>query len=164
MLAQVSNFEINTERETVDTTVLSDEFRTRVNTLISGSGRITAFWEYTGDQSQELPMYLYELAHRTKVGSNFSGNFYIKKSDYNPGGVPTVRDDEVWWEVEGIITAAAIQFTPESAVQITADFITTGEIQLRMKLETPDALLQEDCGDIRLDQDSSAKLLLQQDV
>jgi hypothetical protein len=164
VLAQVSNFEINTERETVDTTVLSDEFRTRVNTLISGSGRITAFWEYTGDQSQELPMYLYELAHRTKVGSNFSGNFYIKKSDYNPGGVPTVRDDEVWWEVEGIITAAAIQFTPESAVQITADFITTGEIQLRMKLETPDALLQEDSGDIRLDQDSSAKLLLQQDV
>jgi hypothetical protein len=164
VLAQVSNFEINTERETVDTTVLSDEFRTRVNTLISGSGRITAFWEYTGDQTQELPMYLYELAHRTKVGSNFSGNFYIKKSDYNPGGVPTVRDDEVWWEVEGIITAAAIQFTPDSAVQITADFITTGEIQLRMKLETPDALLQEDSGDIRLDQDSGAKLLLQQDV
>jgi hypothetical protein len=164
VLAQVSNFEINTERETVDTTVLSDEFRTRVNTLISGSGRITAFWEYTGDQTQELPMYLYELAHRTKVGSNFSGNFYIKKSDYNPGGVPTVRDDEVWWEVEGIITAAAIQFTPDSAVQITADFITTGEIQLRMKLETPDTLLQEDSGDIRLDQDSGAKLLLQQDV
>jgi hypothetical protein len=164
VLAQVSNFEINTERETVDTTVLSDEFRTRVNTLISGSGRITAFWEYTGDQTQELPMYLYELAHRTKVGSNFSGNFYIKKSDYNPGGVPTVRDDEVWWEVEGIITAAAIQFTPDSAVQITADFITTGEIQLRMKLETPEALLQEDSGDIRLDQDSGAKLLLQQDV
>jgi hypothetical protein len=164
VLAQVSNFEINTERETVDTTVLSDEFRTRVNTLISGSGRITAFWEYTGDQVQELPMYLYELAHRTKVGSNFSGNFYIKKSDYNPEGVPAVRDDEIWWEVEGIITAAAIQFTPDSAVQITADFITTGEIQLRMKLETPDALLQEDSGDIRLDQDSSAKLLLQQDV
>ena len=164
VLAQVSEFEINTERETVDTTVLSDEFRTRVNTLISGSGRITAFWEYTGDQVQELPMYLYELAHRTRVGSNFSGNFYIKKSDYNPGGVPAVRDDEIWWEVEGIITAAAIQFTPDSAVQITADFITTGEIQLRMKLETPDALLQEDSGDIRLDQDSGAKLLLQQDV
>ena len=164
VLAQVSEFEINTERETVDTTVLSDEFRTRVNTLISGSGRITAFWEYTGNQIQELPMYLYELAHRTRVGSNFSGNFYIKKSDYNPGGVPAVRDDEVWWEVEGIITAAAIQFTPDSAVQITADFITTGEIQLRMKLETPDALLQENSGDIRLDQDSSAKLLLQQDV
>jgi len=164
LLAQVNSFEINTERETVDTTVLSDEFRSRVNTLISGSGRISAFWEYTGDTANELPMYLFELAHRTKVGSNFSGQFYIKKSGYNPSGVTDRNDDEIWWNVEGVITAAAIQFSPDSTVQITADFITTGEIQLRMKLETPDALLQEDSGDIRLDQDSGAKLLLQQDV
>ena len=164
VLAQVSSFEINTERETVDTTVLSDEFRSRVNTLISGSGRITAFWEYTGNESQELPMYLYELAHRTKVGSNFNGRFYIKKAEYNPGGVPAQRNDEVWWNVQGIITAAAIQFTPDSAVQITADFVTTGDLTLRMKLQAAgDALLQEDSGDIRLNQDSSAKLLLQQD-
>ena len=164
VLAQVSSFEINTERETVDTTVLSDEFRSRVNTLISGSGRITAFWEYTGDDSRELPMYLYELAHRTKVGSNFIGRFYIKKTDYNPGGSPTKKDDEIWWRVEGIITAAAIQFTPDSAVQITADFVTTGELRLRMRLERGDGLLQEDTGDIRLDQDSNAKLLLEPNV
>ena len=164
LLAQVNSFEINTERETVDTTVLSDEFRSRVNTLISGSGRISAFWEYTGDTANELPMYLFELAHRTKVGSIFSGRFYIKKSGYNPSGVTDRNDDEIWWNVEAVITAAAIQFSPDSTVQITADFITTGEIQLRMKLETPDALLQEDSGDIRLDQDSGAKLLLQQDV
>ena len=164
LLAQVNSFEINTERETVDTTVLSDEFRSKVNTLISGSGRISAFWEYTGDTANELPMYLFELAHRTKVGSNFSGRFYIKKSGYNPSGVADRGDDEIWWNVEAVITAAAIQFSPDSTVQITADFVTTGQIQLRMKLETADALLQEDSGDIRLDQDSSAKLLLQQDV
>ena len=164
LLAQVNSFEINTERETVDTTVLSDEYRTRVNSLISGSGRISAFWEYTGNSSQELPMYLYELAHRTKVGSNFIGRFYIKKSGYNPSGVAERADDEVWWRVEGIITAAAIQFSPDSTVQITADFITTGELRLRMKTDVPDAVLQEDSGEIRLDQDSGAKLLLQQDI
>lgn len=109
-------------------------------------------------------MYLYELAHRTKVGSNFNGRFYIKKDEYNPGGVPARRNDEVWWNVQGVITAAAIQFTPDSAVQITADFVTTGDLTLRMKLQAAgDALLQEDSGDIRLNQDSSAKLLLQQD-
>ena len=164
LLAQVSSFEINTERETVDTTVLSDEYRTRVNSLISGSGRISAFWEYTGNSTQELPMYLYELAHRTKVGSNFIGRFYIKKNGYNPSGVAERGDDEIWWRVVGIITSAAIQFSPDSTVQITADFITTGPLTLRMSTETPDALLQEDSGDIRLDQDSGAKLLLQQDV
>tara|TARA_R100001460_G_scaffold106555_1_gene154178 strand:+ start:353 stop:1267 length:915 start_codon:yes stop_codon:yes gene_type:complete len=162
LLAQVSSFEINTERETVDTTVLSDEFRTRVNTLISGSGRITAFWEYTGDTANELPMYLYELAHRTTVGSNFIGRFYIKKAGYNPSGVAERNNDEVWWRVEGIITAAAIQFSPDSTVQITADFVTTGELRLRMDLDAPVGLLQEDNGQIRLDQDGAAKLGLQQ--
>ncbi len=164
ILAQVNSFEINTERETVDTTVLSDEFRSRVNTLISGSGRISAFWEYTGNSTQEVPMYLYELAHRTKVGSNFIGRFYIKKNGYNPSGVAERNDDEIWWRVAGIITSAAIQFSPDSTVQITADFITTGPLLLRMSTDTPDALLQEDSGDIRLDQDSGAKLLLQQDI
>ena len=163
LLAQVSSFEINTERETVDTTVLSDEFRTRVNTLISGSGRITAFWEYTGNSTQEVPMYLYELAHRTKVGSNFIGRFYIKRRDYNPSDLPERSDDEVWWRVNGLITSAAIQFTTSNTVEIAADFITTGPLTLRMKTITGPAILQEDSSDIRLDQDSSAKLLLQQD-
>ena len=50
-------------------------------------------------------------------------------------------------------------------VQITADFITTGEIQIRMDLEvaTPDALLQEGGDDILLDQGTNAKLLLETD-
>lgn len=165
ILAQVNSFEINTERETVDTTVLSDEFRTRVNTLISGSGRISAFWEYTGDNAQEVPNYLYELAHRTAVGSNFIGRFYIKKSGYNPSGVSGRSGHEVYWRVIGVITSAAIQFSPDSTVQITADFITTGPLKLRVLTEeSPDGILLEDSSAILLDQDSSAKLLLQQDV
>jgi hypothetical protein len=162
VLAQVSSFEINTERETVDTTVLSDEFRTRVNTLISGSGRITAFWEYTGDTTKELPNYLYELVHRTKVGSNFEGQFYIKKGGYNPSGVAERSNDEVYWEVEGIITSAALQFAPDNTVQITADFITTGEIKLIMDLEPPLRILQEDSSSLQSEQDADADLATQQ--
>ena len=161
VLAQVTSFEINTERETVDTTVLSDEFRTRVNTLISGSGRITAFWEYTGDTTKELPNYLYELVHRTKVGSNFVGRFYIKKGGYNPSGVAERNNDEVWWKVEGILTSAAIQFAPGNIVQMTADFITTGEIRLRMDLEPPVKILQEDSSSLQSEQDADADLATQ---
>ena len=58
VLAQVNAFELNTERETVDTTTLSEEFRSRISTLMSGSGRMSCFWEYTGDLDKELPNYL----------------------------------------------------------------------------------------------------------
>ena len=163
LLAQVNSFEVNTERETVDTTSLSDEFRTRVNTLISGSGRLSAFWEYTGDTANELPHYMLELALRTRVGSNFKGRFYIKTTSHNPSGVAARANDELWYQVNGIITAAAVQFAPDNTVQITADFVTTGTIEIRMNLEVPDDLVQEDGSVIRLDQDAAAKLLLETD-
>ena len=163
LLAQVNSFEVNTERETVDTTSLSDEFRTRVNTLISGSGRLSAFWEYTGDTANELPHYMLELALRTRVGSNFKGRFYIKTTGHNPSGVAARANDELWYQVNGIITAAAVQFAPDNTVQITADFVTTGTIEIRMNLEVPDDLVQEDGSVIRLDQDAAAKLLLETD-
>ena len=48
-------------------------------------------------------------------------------------------------------------------MQITADFVTTGPIEIRMKTEVPPALLQEDGDDLLLDQDNTAKLLLETD-
>ena len=163
VLAQVNGFELNTERETVDTTALSEEFRSRANTLISGSGRMNAFWEYTGDTANELPNYLVELSLRTKVGSQFRGKFYIKRNDYNPSGVAARANDEIYYDFKGVITSCAVQFSPDNTVQITADFVTTGAIQLRMKLITPDTILQEGGDDILLDQGTNAKLLLETD-
>jgi hypothetical protein len=163
MLAQCNGFELNTERETVDTTTLSDEFRSRVNSLMSGSGRMSGFWEYTGDTENELPHYLLELSLRTRVGSQFKGRFYLKTNSYNPGGVLERSSDEIWYEFTGVLTACAVQFTPSSAVEITADFITTGPIEVRMDVLQPGAIVQEDLDDILLDQDAAAKLLLQSD-
>ena len=164
MLAQVNSFELNTERETVDTTTLSDEFRSRISTLMSGSGRMSCFWEYTGDTANELPNYLVELSLRTKVGSQFHAKFYIKASGYNPGGVSARDADEVFYDFDAVITACAVQFAPDNTVQITADFITTGAVELKMNTFVPDDLLQEDSGEIRLDQDGAAKLQLETDL
>ena len=99
VLAQVNGFELNTERETVDTTALSEEFRSRANTLISGSGRMNAFWEYTGDTAKELPHYLLELALRTKVGSQFQRQVLHKASGLQPKPAARANDDEIWYEV-----------------------------------------------------------------
>jgi len=163
LLAQCNGFELNTERETVDTTTLSDEFRSRVNSLMSGSGRMSGFWEYTGDTANELPHYLLELSLRTRVGSQFKGRFYLKTTGYNPSGVAERSGDEIWYEFTGVLTACAVQFTPSSVVEITADFITTGPIEIKMDVLTPGSILQEDTDDILLDQDAAAKLLLETD-
>lgn len=162
VLAQVNGFELNTERETVDTTTLSDEFRNRISTLMSGSGRISAFWEYTGNTSEELPNYLVELALRTRVGSQFKARFYIKTTAHNPGGVSDNDNDEIFYEFTGVLTGCAIQFAPDNTVQIQADFISTGEIQLRMNLEVPGKLLQENDDELITEQSTSDAVALEQ--
>ena len=160
VLAQVNGFELNTERETVDTTTLSDEFRNRISTLMSGSGRMSAFWEYTGNTSQELPNYLVELSLRTRVGSQFKARFYIKRTTHNPGGVAANDNDEVFYEFTGVLTGCAVQFAPDNSVQVQADFITTGSIELRMTLETESKALQETEDEIYLEQGTDNALLL----
>jgi hypothetical protein len=159
LLAQCSGFELNTERETVDTTALSDEFRNRISTLMSGSGRMSCFWEYTGDTENELPNYLLELQLRTRVGSQFRARFYLKTTSHNPSGDSGTALQEIWYEFTGVLTACAVQFSPSDAIQFTADFITTGPIEIRMNLESPPKLLQENSDDILLEQGTTDALL-----
>lgn len=158
VIAQLTNFELNTERETVDTTALSDEFRNRISTLISGSGRISAFWEYTGNTSDEVSNYMLQLILRTKVGSNFRGRFYLKVDGYNPSGDADRSNDVIYYELEGMLTSAAVQFAPDNVIEIAADFVTTGDIQLRIITDPPLKLLNEDGTFILLNATSSAKL------
>lgn len=145
VLTQVTSFELNTQRETADTTALSEEFRSSVNTLISGSGRMSAFWEYVGeDEDKEMPVYLQELAIRTKLGSNFKANFVLKEPGYNPKNDPSRGNDLIFYDFEGLITACAVQFSTSNLIQIVADFVTTGPIALKMDLINPGAILKED--------------------
>ena len=146
IVAQVKSFELNTERETVDTTTLSDDFR------------ISAFWEYTGDTTREVPNYILQLVLRTKVGSNFKGRFFLKVDDYNPSGVSARANDLVFYDIEGMLTSAAVQFAPDNVVEIAADFVTTGAIQLRMVTEPPVKLLNEDGTSLLLKPGDTAKL------
>ena len=161
VIAQVNSFELNTQRETVDTTALSDSFRSQISSLMSGSGSMSCFWEYTGETVKDVPQYILQLILRTKVGSKFGARFYLKSGNHNPSGVAANANDEFWYEFDGVLTSCAMQFSPDSAVQFTADFITTGPIQLKADLEPTDTLLQESSDDILLDQDATAKLSLE---
>jgi hypothetical protein len=166
MLGQCSAFELNTNREAVDTTALNDEFRSQYSTLMSGSGQFTAYWDYVDISqpgAQEAPHYLLQLALRTEIGSEFSAQFFLKSRGYTTGNNASLVNDELWYEIDGVITQAGIDFSPDGPVQVTADFVTTGPIRLKAKLATEDRLLQESASGINLEQDNTSYLLLDRD-
>jgi hypothetical protein len=160
ILGTVTGYELNTNRETIDITALSEQFRSNWSGLMSGSGRISCRWDYKNiNNAYETPHYLMQLALRTEVGSEFSAELYIKTNLYNPSGQAETANDQIWYAIDGIITGAAVQFTPDSTVEMTADFVTTGRIQLLTATSATDKILQEDTGKIRLDQDPTASLV-----
>lgn len=165
ILAQCTYFELNTNREVVDTTALGDEFRTQHSALISGSGSFKAYWEYLPTyakaSSAENAHYFLQLAVRTEIGSKFAARLYLKVR--NELGDTRSLDDEIWYDIEGVLTQAGVNFGIDTTVEITADFVTTGPIKLLSKTTPTNKVLQENTGDIRLEQNSSQSLL-QEDV
>ena len=166
ILGAITSYELSTQRESVDITSLSDEFRTQWSSLMSGSGRLACQWDYKdccGNGDYETAHYLLQLALRTEVGSEFNAQFYLKTNQYNPSGVAGQADDEIWYEVNGVLTGSAVQFAPNTIVEMSAEFITTGPIRLRTKTIPDNKVLQENADDILLDQDATASLLQEAD-
>lgn len=161
ILTQCTYFELNTNREVVDTTALGDQFRTQFSSLISGSGSFRAYWDYlptyARNTSGETANYLLKLAVRTEVGSKFAAKLYLRVG--GDSGTKTTIDDEIWYDIEGIITQAGVNFGADNVVEVTADFVTTGPIRLLAKTVPSYKVLQENTDDIRLEQDSTASLL-----
>ena len=156
LLASVTEYELNTNREAVDITTLSDSYRQQYSSLISGSGRITALWDYVSKYNTESVNYLMQLVLRTEIGSDFHAKFYIKNEDTDSSSGTSKAsqlNDSLWWEFDGLITNSATNFTPDSLIASTIDFVATGPIKLRVKTTQPAGkLLQEDDDPILLEQ------------
>lgn len=165
ILGSVVDYELNTSREAVDITALSDEYRQQYSGLISGSGRLTAHWDYAGIAGQESVHYLMQLILRTEVGSAFHARFYIKSADTaaQAGNFDATQlNDSLWWEFDAVVTGAAVNFAPDSLINGVIDFVATGPIRMRAQTQQKRYLLQEDTSKIKLEQDGAAFVLLEE--
>jgi hypothetical protein len=165
ILADVVEYELNTSRETVDITTLSDQHRQQYSSLITGSGRLTAHWDYTNIAGTEPVHYLMQLVVRTEVGSSFHGKFYVKAENTTAqtGAFDATQiNDALWWEFDALVTNVAVSFTPDSVIVGTIDFVATGPIRLKARTQQKRFLLQESGDKIELEQDPTSYLLLEE--
>lgn len=165
IVGEVTDYELNTNREIVDISVLGDEYRQQYSSLISGSGRLTAHWDYTNNKGYESVNYLMQLVLRTEIGSLFHGKFYIKAEDTTAqtGSFATTQiNDSLWWEFDALVTSAAVSFTPDNIIVGAIDFVSTGPIKLRASTRVDRYLLQEDTGKLELEQAADSYLLLEE--
>ena len=131
ILANIIQFELSTDREAVDTSSLGDEFRNQYSTLITGSGSIDCQFDYATVGDTEIAVYLHNLLLRQQFGSNFKANLYILTEGQAQG--VNASNDSVWYEIQGVMTNAAIRCTAGDIIESRFTFVTTGEIALRVQ-------------------------------
>ena len=137
-IAQMRSWEITTTRDTVDLSILGEEYRQQYDQgLISGQGRITAIWDYqysnckdNFESDAEVANYFSQLVIRFREGARFKGVFYLHAGE----------DISVWYECDCIATNVGMNFSPGRVVDSSVEFITTGQIQLKQG-EPPSYLL-----------------------
>ena len=155
ILASISDYELNTNRETVDITSLSDQYRQQYSSLITGSGSLTAQWDYAKNTGEEPVHYLMQLVLRTEIGSGFRAKFYIKSANTDAAGgsfSSSQFNDALWWEFDAIVTNSATSFAPGEIIVSRIDFVATGAIRLRARTTVASRLLQEDGDPLLLEQ------------
>lgn len=134
ILANIIQFELSTDREAVDTSSLGDEFRNQYSTLITGSGSIDCQFDYATAGETEIAVYLHNLLLRQQFGSDFKANLYILTEGQAQG--VNASNDSVWYEIQGVMTNAAIRCTAGDIIESRFTFVTTGEIKLRVQTTT----------------------------
>lgn len=151
VLGNVKSYELNTEREDIDTTTLNDRFRQRYSAgLISGNGQISTFFDTETTGITETPLLMLQVIQRLDIGSRIDLALYLSESDTEPG-------KNVYYEVEAMVVRSGITVNPDSVIEATIDFVTTGEIRLLVG-KPSGYILKED--DYRIRQEQSLDYLL----
>jgi hypothetical protein len=169
VVGNLERYEISTDRETVDTSSLGDEFRNNYGTMITGSGQMSCIFDYRYSQTSsypgaagyvELASYMHALILRQQFGAEFQAKLFLISNGKGQGA--GASNDEVWFEIDGIITQASVAFDPGQIVSSVFNFICTGEIRLKIITDPPsDYLLKQDGAKLKLE-DGNGTLLLEQ--
>ena len=154
VLGNVTGYTLNTDRETIDATSLSDKFRKQYSAgIISGSGSIDCLFDYTSTGIKETPLLMLQLIHRVDIGSEFDLALYLTDKELNQSL------NNVFYEMQAMVTQTGVTVDSEDVIRCTIDFVTTGEIRLLIG-EPAGYVLKED--DDRIEIEQSLDFLLKE--
>lgn len=146
LLGDVTGFTFNTDREALDTTTMSDRFRSMYSAgLISGGGTIDCLFNQQTSGINENSLLLLQLINRVELGSSFTCFLQLTENEV----YPNVKD--LYYEFEAVITRSGVEVRTDQAITCAIDFVTTGEIRLMLG-EPSGYVLKEDNDKIQLQQ------------
>lgn len=135
--AWLEEWELQLSGNEVDATPLGKKFGEAIKALITGGGTLNCMVERTYKRGEQDSAALMQLLFFLEKGCKAKARFFLSR-DREPGGVDQLGEiaftygGSIFYEAEIMITTSAINTRADSTVALTCDFVTTGEIALRM--------------------------------
>ena len=146
VLGDVTGFTINTDREALEATTMSDRFKRMYTAgLISGSGSIDCLFNTENSGQTENSLLMLQLINRTEIGSEFKCFLQLTQSSIYP------ETQDIYYEFEAAITKTGVEVRSDQEIACVIDFVTTGQIQLLIG-EPSGYVLKEDTDRLLLQQ------------
>lgn len=124
-VGNITSYTLNTERESLDVTALSDKFKRQFSAgVISGGGSIDCLFDYTNIGDKETSLLLVQLIQRVDIGSEVELYLYLTDNSLD-SSLTTV-----FYRLEAMITRSGVTVQPDDVIRCTIDFVTIGEIKL----------------------------------
>ena len=156
ILGNVTNYEFQSNRESIDITTLSDKFRRQYSAgIISGSGRIDCAFDYITSGVKETPQLLLQLIQRLDLGSAFDLALYLTDKEVDP------NVDNIFYLLTAVVTNSGVSVAANELITCSLDFVTTGDVRLLVG-KPSQYILKEDDDRIRVEH--SLDYLLQEDT
>jgi hypothetical protein len=121
----------------VDATPLGEKFGDSVKALITGGGTLNCLLEHSYKRDEQDSTALMQLLFFLEKGCKSKAHFYMSK-DRELGEVDQLGEPgytyggSIYYEAEIIITTSSVNTRADGVIALTCDFVTTGEIALRM--------------------------------
>ena len=157
VLGNVTGYEFQSNRDAIDTTTLSDNFRKQFEAgLISGSGRIDCAFDYITSGVKETPQLLLQLIQRLDLGSAFDLALYLTDKEVD------ANVENLFYLLTAVVTNAGVRVAANEIITCSLDFVTTGEVRLVLGKPSQYILKEQDLDRIRMEH--SLNYLLQEDL
>lgn len=146
ILGNVTSYEFNTSRDSIDVTALQDKFKRQYTSgLLSGSGRIECGFDYETTGINEPPFLMLQLIQRLDLGSAFDVALYLTDKEVDPDV------ESAFYQATAVVTNTGVSVEAQDYISCTVDFVTTGEIRLIIG-KPSEYILKEDNDRIRIEQ------------
>lgn len=128
--AQLREWTLNLSAPEVDTTALGERFGDSVKSIITGGGQMDFLIERRVEAADaQEPSVLLNLLLLTQRGSKAKAKFYMIQDRAARFGL---LPGSLYYETELLVTSEAINVRPDDIIAGSLDFVTVGDIKLRM--------------------------------